>query len=118
MIISLVSMPKPYDLKNNPLNDNRVLKHVKDVLKDCDTDREIALKLHKKLLEESEARTVIIDEQGINVPANMQLKEMAVDCLKLAQTSRQSKVKLIQELLRREPKPTSEEGTNFFDGED
>ena len=82
-------MPSPYILKNPPIDKNRIQKVCKKVLDESNEDRKLALDTHRFFRE-------MLDEN----PQDASAKNLMVDCLKLAQTSKTSTLKIIDLLIK------------------
>jgi|TARA_Y100000310_G_C20643886_1_gene795503 hypothetical protein len=82
-------MPKTYILKNPPINPNRIQKICKKVIDEANDDRKLALDTHKYFRE-------MLDEN----PQDASAKNLMVDCLKLAQTSKTSILKVVDLLIK------------------
>jgi hypothetical protein len=86
-------MPTTYVPKTNPLSKARLIKSAKDILKTCDDDRDKALSLFEHFKE-------IARDGEVETEIRLQANKLAVDCLKLAQTSKDKSVKLIDTLIK------------------
>lgn len=84
-------MPSPYVLKNSPIDPNRIKKTCKKLIEEADSDRTLALEAHKFFRE-------MLDDN----PNDAAAKNLMVDCLKLAQTSKTSTLKVIDLLIKLE----------------
>ena len=84
-------MPSPYVLKNPPIDKNRIQKVCKKVLDEANEDRKLALDTHRFFRQ-------MLDEN----PQDASAKTLMVDCLKLAQTSKTSTLKIIDLLIKLE----------------
>ena len=82
-------MPSPYVLKNSPIDKNRIQKVCKKVLDEANEDRKFALETHRFFRQ-------MLDEN----PQDASAKNLMVDCLKLAQTSKTSTLKIIDLLIK------------------
>jgi len=82
-------MPSPYVLKNPPIDKNRIQKVCKKVLDEANEDRKLALDTHRFFRQ-------MLDEN----PQDASAKSLMVDCLKLAQTSKTSTLKIIDLLIK------------------
>ena len=82
-------MPSPYVLKNPPMDKNRIQKVCKKVLDEAGEDRKLALEAHRFFRQ-------MLDEN----PQDATAKNLLVDCLKLAQTSKTSTLKIIDLLIK------------------
>lgn len=96
-------MPKPYELKkdySSPSKVNAIIKSVKDKSKE---DREKALKLFEDLRAEA-------TDIGIDPDTRANAQKTCVDCLKLAQMSKESEIKLITLILKLKDRGFGKEG--------
>jgi len=84
-------MPSPYVLKNPPLDKNRIQKTCKKVIDEANEDRKLALETHRFFRQ-------MLDEN----PQDSTAKNLMVDCLKLAQTSKTSILKVVDLLIKLE----------------
>ena len=84
-------MPSPYILKNPPIDPNRLQKICKKVIDEANEDRKFALETHRFFRQ-------MLDEN----PQDASAKNLMVDCLKLAQTSKTSILKVIDLLIKLE----------------
>ena len=84
-------MPSPYVLKNSPIDKNRIQKVCKKVLDEATEDRKLALDTHRFFRQ-------MLDGN----PQDASAKSLMVDCLKLAQTSKTSTLKIIDLLIKLE----------------
>ena len=82
-------MPSPYVLKKPPLDPNRLQKICKKVIDESNDDRKLALETHRFFRQ-------MVDEN----PQDSTAKNLMVDCLKLAQTSKNSVLKIIDLLTK------------------
>ena len=82
-------MPSPYVLKNPPIDKNRIQKVCKKVLDEATEDRKLALDTHRFFRQ-------MLDEN----PQDASAKSLMVDCLKLAQTSKTSTLKIVDLLIK------------------
>ena len=82
-------MPSPYVLKNPPIDKNRIQKVCKRVLDEGNEDRKLALETHRFF------REMLQDN-----PQDAAAKSLMVDCLKLAQTSKTSTIKIVDLLIK------------------
>ena len=82
-------MPSPYVLKNSPIDKNRIQKVCKKVLDEANEDRKLALDTHRFFRQ-------MLDEN----PQDASAKSLMVDCLKLAQTSKTSTLKIVDLLIK------------------
>lgn len=92
-------MPSPYVLKNPPIDKNRIQKVCKKVLDESNEDRKLALDTHRFFRQ-------MLDEN----PQDASAKSLMVDCLKLAQTSKTSTLKIIDLLIKLDTAKMSGEG--------
>ena len=81
-------MPSQYVLKNSPLDKNRIQKVCKKLIDEANEDRSLALDTHR-----------FFREMLAENPQDAAAKNLMVDCLKLAQTSKTSTLKLLIFLL-------------------
>ena len=84
-------MPSTYVLKNSPIDRNRLHKVCKKVIDEANEDRRLALDTHRFFRE-------MLDEN----PQDAAAKNLMVDCLKLAQTSKTSTLKVVDLLIKLE----------------
>ena len=84
-------MPSQYTLKYSPIDKNRIQKVCKKVIEEADEDRQLALDTHRFF------REMLADN-----PQDAAAKNLMVDCLKLAQTSKVGKLKVIDLLIKLE----------------
>ena len=84
-------MPSPYVLKNSPLDSNRIQKVCKKVIDESNEDRKFALETHRFF-------RAMLDEN----PQDASAKNLMVDCLKLAQTSKGNILKVVDLLIKME----------------
>jgi len=84
-------MPSQYILKNSPLDKNRIQKVCKKLIDEANDDRLLALDAHRFFRE-------MLDEN----PQDAAAKNLMVDCLKLAQTSKTSTLKVVDLLIKLE----------------
>ena len=84
-------MPSQYVLKNSPLDKNRIQKVCKKLIDEANEDRSLALDTHRFFRE-------MLDEN----PQDAAAKNLMVDCLKLAQTSKTSTLKVVDLLIKLE----------------
>ena len=98
-------MPSTYVLKNSPLDKNRIQKTCKKVIEEANEDRKFALDTHRFFRE-------MLDDN----PQDATAKNLMVDCLKLAQTSKGSILKVVDLLIKLEVAQTKgAEGKNETD---
>ena len=88
-------MPSTYVLKNSPIDRNRLHKVCKKVIDEANEDRRLALDTHRFFRE-------MLDDN----PQDASAKNLMVDCLKLAQTSKQSILKTVDLLIKLETAQT------------
>lgn len=84
-------MPSNYTLKNSPIDKNRIQKVCKKVIDEANEDRQLALDTHRFFRQ-------MLDEN----PQDAAAKNLMVDCLKLAQTSKASTLKVVDLLIKLE----------------
>tara|TARA_Y100000385_G_scaffold289703_1_gene360004 strand:- start:1088 stop:1414 length:327 start_codon:yes stop_codon:yes gene_type:complete len=84
-------MPSQYVLKNSPIDKNRIQKACKKLIDEANDDRVLALDAHRFFRE-------MLDEN----PQDAAAKNLMVDCLKLAQTSKTSTLKVVDLLIKLE----------------
>ena len=84
-------MPSTYVLKTSPIDKNRIQKTCKKVIDEANEDRKLALDTHRFFRQ-------MLDEN----PQDAAAKNLMVDCLKLAQTSKGSILKVIDLLIKLE----------------
>ena len=82
-------MPSPYILKNPPIDKNRIQKICKKVIDESNDDRQLALDTHRFFRQ-------MLDDN----PQDAAAKNLMVDCLKLAQTSKTSILKVVDLLIK------------------
>ena len=82
-------MPSNYVLKNSPIDKNRIQKICKKVVDEANEDRKLALDTHRFFRQ-------MLDEN----PQDASAKNLMVDCLKLAQTSKTSILKTVDLLIK------------------
>ena len=85
-------MPKNYVLTKSPFDRNRMLKVGKKILEDANHDRDLALQAHryfKNMVEESEN-------------TDNDAKRLTVECLKLAQSSKNNSIKALALMVKLE----------------
>jgi len=90
-------MPVDYVLKKNPLSKNRINKYVKNIIDESNKDREMALEGHEYFKNKVEEN-----------PQDAVSKGLMVDCLKLAQNSKQAKLKVIDIVVKMNLKEEAE----------
>ena len=86
-----MTVPTTYTLKNPVLDYNRVQKICKQVLEDAKEDRVLALELHRYFRQ-------LVEEN----PQDGVAKNLMVDCLKLAQSSKTNTHKTLDLLIKLE----------------
>ena len=84
-------MPSQYVLKHSPIDRNRIQKGCKKVIEEANEDRQLALDTHRFFRQ-------MLDEN----PQDAAAKSLMVDCLKLAQTSKGSILKVVDLLIKLE----------------
>jgi len=82
-------MPSEYTLKRPVLDVNRLQKQAKKILDEASDDRNLALESYRYFKEMVDAN-----------PNDSVSKAQMVDCLKLAQTSKASSIKVMELLIR------------------
>jgi|TARA_R110002051_G_scaffold1143_9_gene5894 hypothetical protein len=82
-------MPSTYVLKNSPIDKNRIQKVCKRVIDEANEDRKLALDTHRFFRQMLDAN-----------PQDASAKNLMVDCLKLAQTSKGSILKVVDLLIK------------------
>jgi len=82
-------MPSKYILKNPPIDRNRIQKVCKKVMDEANDDRKLALDTHRFFRQ-------MLDDN----PQDATAKNLMVDCLKLAQTSKVSILKVVDLLIK------------------
>ena len=85
-------MSKEYILKKNPFDKNRLLKLGKSIVDEAKEDRDMALEAHryfKDMVERSE-------------DTDSDAKRLMVECLKLAQNSKNSSIKIMSMMVKLE----------------
>ena len=97
-------MPSPYILKNPPIDPNRLQKICKKVIDEANEDRKFALETHRFFRQ-------MLDEN----PQDASAKNLMVDCLKLAQTSKTSILKVIDLLIKLETNQNKNSGNADVD---
>ena len=94
-------MSKEYVLKRSPFDKNRMLKVGKSILDDAHQDRELALAAHsyfREMVEESEN-------------TDNDAKRLMVECLKLAQSSKNNSVKTLSLMVKLEELGSQSQGS-------
>ena len=84
-------MPREYQLKNSPIDPNRIKKICKQIVDEGIKDRSLALEAYKMF------KTMVDDN-----PQDVAARSLMLDCLKLAQTSKQSTIKIVDCLIKLE----------------
>jgi len=84
-------MPSTYVLKNPPIDQNRLQKICKKIIDESNEDRKLALETHRFF------RQMLAEN-----PQDASAKSLLVDCLKLAQTSKSSTLKVVDLLIKLE----------------
>tara|TARA_Y100001951_G_C11197661_1_gene215263 strand:- start:38 stop:379 length:342 start_codon:yes stop_codon:yes gene_type:complete len=98
-------MTTDYVLKRSPFDKNRMLKIGKNILDEAKEDRDLALESHqyfKEMVERSDG-------------TDNDAKRLMVDCLKLAQSSKNNSIKTLTLLIKLEElgaSPSSEGGSS------
>ena len=82
-------MPSTYVLKSSPIDKNRLQKVCKKVIDEANEDRKFALETHRFFRQ-------MLDDN----PQDASAKNLMVDCLKLAQTSKTSILKVVDLLIK------------------
>ena len=101
-------MPKEYLLKRPVLDQNRLQKYAKKILDESSEDRQLALEAYRYFKE-------MVDQN----PQDSVAKQQMADCLKLAQTSKTSALKVMDLLIKFEAvtaktEPLSTSPTSLF----
>lgn len=94
-------MPKDYILKRQVLDQNRLQKHAKKILDESSEDRQLALEAYKFFRD-------MVDGN----PQDSVAKQQMTDCLKLAQSSKVSALKVMDLLLKFEVQTTKKEDSS------
>jgi ribosomal protein L22 len=94
-------MPKEYILKRPVLDQNRVQKYAKKILDESTEDRSLALDAYKYFKD-------MVDEN----PQDSVAKQQMTDCLKLAQSSKTSALKVMDLLIKFESNNNKNEGAS------
>jgi ribosomal protein L5 len=84
-------MPTVYKLKTSPMDRNRIEKVCKKAIDDSTEDRKLALEAHRFFRQ-------MVDDN----PQDAAAKNLMVDCLKLAQTSKTNTIKIVDLLVKME----------------
>ena len=82
-------MPREYKLKNPVLDQNRIQKYAKKILDESADDRQLALEAYRYFKE-------MVDTN----PQDSVAKQQMTDCLKLAQSSKTSALKVTDLLIK------------------
>lgn len=99
-------MPKDYILKRPVLDQNRLQKYAKKILEESSEDRTLALEGYRYFKD-------MVDQN----PQDSVSKQQMTDCLKLAQTSKSSAIKVMDLLIKSESntsKSASHSHTSLF----
>ena len=94
-------MPKEYILKRPVLDQNRLQKYAKKILDESSEDRQLALDAYRYFKD-------MVDEN----PQDSVAKQQMADCLKLAQSSKTSALKVMDLLIKFESVNTKNEPTS------
>lgn len=95
-------MSKEYVLRRSPFDKNRMLKIGKSILEEASEDRQLALEAHryfKDMVEQSEN-------------TDNDAKRLMVDCLKLAQSSKNNSIKTLSLMVKLEELGTQSSDSN------
>tara|TARA_Y100000310_G_C20226466_1_gene598166 strand:+ start:72 stop:413 length:342 start_codon:yes stop_codon:yes gene_type:complete len=95
-------MSKEYVLRRSPFDKNRMLKIGKNILEEASEDRQLALEAHryfKDMVEQSEN-------------TDNDAKRLMVDCLKLAQSSKNNSIKTLSLMVKLEELGTQSQDPN------
>tara|TARA_Y100001951_G_C11275055_1_gene261348 strand:- start:691 stop:1032 length:342 start_codon:yes stop_codon:yes gene_type:complete len=95
-------MSKEYVLRRSPFDKNRMLKIGKNILEEASEDRQLALEAHryfKDMVEQSEN-------------TDNDAKRLMVDCLKLAQSSKNNSIKTLSLMVKLEELGTQSQDSN------
>ncbi len=84
-------MPSPYVPKTSHLSPTRIQKLAKDLISEAKDDRELALNTHKFFRQ-------MVDEN----PQDSTAKSLMVDCLKVAQASKNNVIKILNLVVKME----------------
>ena len=95
-------MSKEYVLKKSPFDKNRMLKVGKSILDDALQDRELALESHRYF------RGMVEESENTDNDA----KRLMVECLKLAQSSKNNSIKALSLMVKLEELGTQSHGTD------
>jgi len=99
-------MPSEYKLKNSVLDYNRLQKICKKIMEDSREDRNLALESHRYFRQ-------MVEEN----PQDASAKNLMVDCLKLAQSSKTNTIKAVDLLVKLEEsfsKTNGKDAANLF----
>ena len=91
-------MPRTYNLKTSTVDKNRIQKFAVEILKSNKDDRDLALDAYKLFKER-------VQDDGDNSD-----KDAMVECLKLAQTAKNTSTKLIDYLIKLEIASSDNDG--------
>ncbi len=94
-------MPRDYILKRPVLDQNRIQKYAKKILDEASEDRTLALDAYRYFKE-------MVDEN----PQDSVAKQQMTDCLKLAQSSKGSALKVMDLLIKFETASTKKEAAS------
>lgn len=94
-------MPKDYILKRPVLDQNRIQKYAKKILDESGEDRVLALEAYKYFKD-------MVDGN----PQDSVAKQQMTDCLKLAQSSKVSALKVMDLLIKYESNNTKQEASS------
>ena len=94
-------MPKEYVLKSPVLDQNRIQKYAKKILDESAEDRGLALEAYRYFKD-------MVDEN----PQDSVAKQQMTDCLKLAQSSKTSALKVMDLLIKFEVTTNKKESTS------
>ena len=81
-------MPRQYTPKADTFNVSRILKTCKDIVKEAQEDRRVAIETHDYF-------KGIVDNREDDTPPNPKAMELMVECLKVAQNSKNNVVKIL-----------------------
>ena len=84
-------MPSPYVPKTSHLSPTRIQKLAKDLISEAKDDRELALNTHRFFRQ-------MVDEN----PQDSTAKSLMVDCLKVAQASKNNVIKILNLVVKME----------------
>ncbi len=94
-------MPREYQLKRSVLDQNRLQKYAKKILDESAEDRTLALEAYRYFKD-------MVDEN----PQDSVAKQQMTDCLKLAQSSKGSALKVMDLLIKFEATTKKTEGAS------